>query len=149
MGSASQSLSRTFTHKHAQASISLDGVLVCDFRGVVDKETLITLGQYGRGEFGGAPAVIRIDGALLCVGDDWKIEELNWLGGTHPSAIVCTPEQLDSMRVYSLKAAALGALRVAFLDFEQAKAWLLGSTATTRSFAICADRLASKPIHLR
>lgn len=100
------------------------GVWVCQYSGPLCRTASLTMGRYARGVTGGDPVVDDIHDAVIAVDDPFTQEELGYLRGTPPGAIVCGDYQRDVMLRFCAALAGMGVVRSVFGDAVAATRWL-------------------------
>ena len=112
-------------YKAATATVSKNRVWDVKFTGPLCRGACLTLGRYVRGVVGNDPVLERLDTSLIFTGDvPFRPEELRYLQGTAPGAIVCRPDQLELMSSFCVSLSAIGVVRLAFLDPRLARTWV-------------------------
>ena len=106
-----------FSYKAATATVDSGDTWNVDYRGPLCRSGCLTLGRFVRGITGYEPVLERLDKSVILTGDSPFAEsEVAYLKTTAPGAIICRPDQYQTISQFCAFLATCGILRVAFLD---------------------------------
>lgn len=112
-------------YRGATATVARQREWDVDYRGPLCRSAALHLGRYVRGLTGNDPLIERLNRSVILTGTEpFQVREVSYLVGTKPGAIICRPDQLETMTGFCEFLATIGVIRLAFLDDALAQDWL-------------------------
>lgn len=117
------------THRYESATVKSrpvgqSGVIQVDYFGMFTEASIEALtGKVLEEGARGRVMLVRLDRAIMAFNSIPPAARQRFMGHKIPGAVVCSPEQRDAVRAICSELSAVGALRVVFVDYQDALQW--------------------------